>query len=116
MSYNTSSLFATVELFLVITSSLTHGPIVDFSCSFQASSSLSGGMPAWREVTHSISKINRLVIVSSSLTGSSVDNYLTSLSQSGVNSIPTECNSILTSFISSSNIPNLFTGSGITLT
>jgi len=98
MPYNTSSLYATVEMFLVITSSLVNGPIVDFSCSFQATRSLSASAWIWGESTQSISQINRLGIVSSSLTGSDVSNYLFEVSRSSHVNIVMECDKILSNF------------------
>lgn len=115
MPYNTSSLYASVEMFLVITSSLGNGPIVNFSASFNATRSLVSGSFAWGESTQSISQLNQITIISSSLSESAVNNYVRTLSQSHINLI-NECDLILSSFVTGSNIKNLFTGSGITLT
>lgn len=108
-------LFAKVQYNLVLTSSLINGPIVDFSASFEATRSLSGGLFYWGVGTQSIADINQLTVISSSLTGSSKNAYIFTISQSANFSIVNECNNLLTTFISSSNIKNIFTASGITL-
>lgn len=115
MNYNTSSLYASVELFLVLTSSIVNGPIVDFSASLQLTRSFSGGIFVWGESTHSIASIDRLTVVSESLSGSNVVNYIFALSQSSHVNLNNELASIYSSFASGSDLSAKFPPLGITL-
>ena len=113
MAYYTASLYASVECFLVLTSSLENGPIVGFSGSFTITKP--SGAPAWTSNTHSIESIASLTIVSASLSGSDVNNYVLFTSASTHVDINRECDRILDTFISGSNFLALMPSVGLHL-
>lgn len=104
-------------MFLVITSSILNGPIVNFSASFTATGSYDADLGAWNWGVgdQSILAINRLTFVTQSLTGSDVQNYIQTTAQIAHFDINNECNNMLTHFISSSNVVDLFSVKGVTL-
>lgn len=117
MAYTSSILYAKAKMFLVITSSLTNGPIVNFSSSFTYTGSYNPntGFWEWGLGEQNILSINKLTYISSSLTSSAMQGVIDSTAQVAGFDINNECNNILTNFISSSNIVDLFSSKGVTL-
>ena len=113
MAYYTASLYASVEMFLVLTSSLANGPIVGFSGSFTATKP--AGAPAWAANSQSIAEISQLNLISSSLSGSDLNNYVFVTSASTHVNIRGECEKILSAFTGSADIVAIFSSMGINL-
>lgn len=116
MAYTSSIIQAKAKMFLVITSSLTNGPIVNFSSSFTVTGSYDPGFGSWTfgVAEQNIISINKLTYISSSLTGSDMQGVIDSTAQVAGFDIVNECNNMLTDFISSSNINSLFASKGVT--
>lgn len=104
-------------MFVVLTSSLLNGPVVNFSASFTATGSYDSGIGVWNWGVGSqeVLGINNLTLVSQSISGSSIEGIVQSTLNFASFDINNECNNILTQYISGSNINTLFSSKGVTL-
>ncbi len=119
MPVYSSSFNSTARLDFVLTQSTTNGPIINFSASIDVYNSGSNpgfGTPGtWVTSSRSITSWNSMQLVSQSITGSALTNYISISNQIAGVDFNAIADDILVRFISGSSIPGLFYSSSITL-
>jgi len=119
MPVYSSSFYGTAKLEFVLTQSTTNGPIINFSASIDVynSGSNSGfGIPGvWVTSSRSIKSWNSMTLVSSSLTGSNLLNFIDISNRMANVDFNSIADDVLVKFVSGSSITGLFYSSSITL-